>query len=446
MHHTPHTHTHGLDGPAGPQSPELVVHVYAPFDGGPLGLSVVIAPAAPDPAAAAPSGAGERPAGFGWAAMDARWERVIAPWQSELLDEARIYQGLLPTLDVPAHYPHAAGADLARAVTPALPVFPRAVGWESRGASTLSGCVVWEPAAGHDHGTRRRLLVLAGAAREASLGAWTWSSGDTAAPPLALYLAQAAKPRLQGRLWSDGTATQALRRHLDDTSARLASELITAVDTDTAGSAAAADVDAAGGDRDRRAAALRRNVEVAATNLRALTSRDVIPTGHLDPFEGDLLYARYLAELLTDGEAYLRTAQRRAREVLHVYAPLVPAPAPPAPTPRVGSAASAPAVRLDLPLSGEDRLILLDELAVVFAEPTEARQFVADIGVPRGSQPVLADHSPRVWWGEVFHLLAHGIVGTPYRALLVAALRHRPYNETFRAVAQRYDVVVPTGW
>ncbi|MCM3884386.1 CATRA conflict system CASPASE/TPR repeat-associated protein [Frankia sp. R82] len=510
----------GAGGRAGLRSAELVVHVYAPFDGGPLGergygllrglwyacrtefgltspatavhvltelptswrelpgrslvavqqapgdgggvfqtvlrrdhgllgLSAVLAPTAA--AAGTDVGTGQRPSGSDWSPLDARWERASAPWRSELLDEARIYQGLLPAFDALAHYPHAASGALARAIAPALPAFPRAVDWESRGVSTLSGFAVWEPGAGEDRRTQRRLVILAAAAREAGLGAWTWSAGDTAAPPLARYLAQAAKLRLQDRLWSRGTVAQSLRRRLDDASTQLGGYL-----TETALPAAVASSPAHdGGARvaslrvdllravtvRTTVADLRRNVEVATANMRALTRREVIPTGYADPFSDDLQYAEHLAGLLADGEAYLRTASRRARELLRVCADLglLPAAVPAAET-ALGLPASPPSVRFDLALSDEDRLILLDELAMVFAEPTAARQFVADVGAPRPSLPAFEGLSPRVWWGEVFHLLDHGIVAAPYRDLLRAALRRYPHNTAFLAVAARYRV------
>ncbi|MCK9896054.1 CATRA conflict system CASPASE/TPR repeat-associated protein [Frankia sp. AgB32] len=400
-----------------------------------LCLSAVLAPG--------PDG---RADGFDWAPLEARWERVSAPSHSDLLDETRIYQGLLPAFDVLEGYPHAATPELAAACAPALPRFDRAPGWESRGASTISGFAVWEPGAGADHRALRRLIVLGAADREASLGAWTWSAGDTAPAPLALYLAQAAKMRLQGRVWAGGRTAERLRRRLDGAATRLGDRLAAAglLGVDRApGAAGLVDPDLADGLARLRAEVfhevsvrtttedLRRNVEIAAANMRALTHREVIPTGYADPFREDQECAEHLVGLLADAQAFLHGAGRRAREVARVCARLGVLVAP---------AAGAP---VDVRLTGEDRLALLDELADVYADPVRARRLVIDLGAPRRHLPVPEGHSPRDWWAEVLHELESGLVATPVRGVLRAALASYPHNVTFRAIAARYGEKSP---
>ncbi|WP_396230604.1 CATRA conflict system CASPASE/TPR repeat-associated protein, partial [Frankia sp. ACN1ag] len=378
----------------------------------------------------------------GWSALDARWETASAPFRSEFVDETRIYQALLPEFDVFAHYPHAASPSLARACSAALPEFTRAAGWEARGGTTMSGFAVWEPGGGGDYRTLRRLVVLAAAAREAALGTWTWSSGDTAPPALALYLAQAAKMRLQGRVWSAGTTADRLRHRLDGTAkeigGRLAqtgllgagpsSRLVNSVDADLAGRLAQLRTDSFHEQTVRMTIDdLRRNVEVAAANMRALTAREVIPTGYADPFGDDQRCAEHLLGVLADGAGYLRTAGRRAREVVRVCERLGVVSEP------VDGAV------FDLQLAGEDRLTLLDELADVYADLIRARQLLEELGVPRRRLPAETGLSARAWWGEVFHELESGLVATPYRDLLRAVLRHYRHNQVFRAIADRYS-------
>ncbi len=383
------------------------------------------------------------PAGaLDWAPLEARWERVCAPWRSTLLDETRIYQGLLPGFDVLEGYPHAATAALAAACAPALPRFDRAPGWDTRGASTISGFAVWEPGAGADHRALRRLLVLGAADRETSLGAWTWSAGDAAPAPLTRYLAQAAKVRFQARVWAGGRSAERLRRRLDgaatELGARLAAAGLLGLDRAT-GAASLDDPELAECLARLRADVfhevsvrtttedLRRNVEIAAANMRALTRGEVIPTGYADPFRDDQDFARHLAGLFVDAQAFLHGAARRAREVARVCVRLGVEV-----TPAVGGGP------LDVRLAGEDRLALLDELAEVYADPARARALVVGLGAPNRHLPVPEGHSPRDWWTEVLHELESGLVATPVRGLLRAALRTYPHNATFRAVAARY--------
>ncbi|MBL7488596.1 hypothetical protein I6A62_10970 [Frankia sp. AgW1.1] len=379
-----------------------------------------------------------------WPDLDARWDEARGAPRSELVDEARIYQGLVPSFDVFAHYPHSATAGLALRCAAELPTFDRAAGWESRGASTISGFAVWEPAAGDDYRPLRRLMIIASAAREAALGGWVWSVGGTAAPPVQLYLAQAAKLRLQGRIWSAGaTAADQLRRRLDTGARQLGSGLAEAGLLGAGPTASTAPTDSTVAQRLAQLRAdvfheasartsvldLERNVRIAAANMRALTAATVIPTGLADPFEQDQQCAQHLLDLLGDGGALLKSAGVRARAAVRVAE-------------QAGLTTSGGAPADDQALAGDDRLTFLDELSEAYADTLDAYRLLEKLGVPRRRLPVAGGLNPRNWWGEVFRELESGLVAAPFRGLLGAALVDYRHNRQFLDLAERYGVPV----
>ncbi|MDT3443937.1 MULTISPECIES: CATRA conflict system CASPASE/TPR repeat-associated protein [unclassified Pseudofrankia] len=380
--------------------------------------------------------------GIGWPELDAKWDDVSSASRSELIDQARIYQGLLPSFDVFAHYPHSATAELAGGCAAELPDFDRVAGWERRGVTTIAGFAIWEPAAGGDYRPLRRLMITTTAAREAALGAWTWSSGGAAPPPLQLYLAEAAKMRLQGRVWTAGApAVEQLRHRLDEGARRLGGGLAEAgllgagAEASTAVSVAALAERLAQVRSDvfheisARTSLLdvERNVRIAAANMQALTMSTVIPTGLADPFEEDQRCARHLLDLLGDGGAFLASAGARARAAVHA-------------TEQAGLAAEVGAPIGDPTIAGEDRLAFLDELSELYADPLKAYHLVEGLEVPRGRLPVASGLNPRTWWGEVFRELESGILASPFRDLLSAALTDYCHNGQLLDLASRYGV------
>ncbi|WP_322755512.1 CATRA conflict system CASPASE/TPR repeat-associated protein [Frankia sp. Cas3] len=372
----------------------------------------------------------------GWSELDARWDEAGTASRSDFVDQTRIYQGLLPRFNVLSGYPQAASAELVGEYASELPSFDRADGWEHRGATTLEGFALWEPGAGGDDRALRRLLVIADAQREAALGAWTWSSGGTAPPSLQLYLAEAAKMRLQARVWAAGTAAvERLRRGLDDGARQLGGGLAEAGLLGTDGAEAASVLA-------RPLAQLRadvfyetvtrtslldveRNVRIVEANMRSLTASTVIPTGLADPFADDQRCARHLADLLADSAAFLSSAGARARAAVDAAE-------------RAGLAASVEAPMADLPITGEDRLMFLDELAELYVDPRLACQLAERVGVPRRRLPFAVGMSPRTWWGEVLRELESGLVPSPLRGLLGAALEDYRHNPRFLDLASRY--------
>lgn len=99
---------------------------------------------------------------------------------------------------------------------------------------------------------------------------------------------------------------------------------------------------------------------------------------------------------------------------------------------RPGDSGSGP-VR-ELALSEDSIHALQDELLRIFSTDERARSFLRYAGFPPG---VIPDwHSAYDFWGTVFFELGNGVMNTPYRRLITAALRQYGSNEVLLGLLQ----------
>ncbi|HEX4094109.1 MAG TPA: CATRA conflict system CASPASE/TPR repeat-associated protein [Trebonia sp.] len=240
-----------------------------------LNLSVVLAA----PEAATPPASGHS----WWQDLDSQWSFLAERSSAALLGEARIY--------------------LARSPRPAderldalLPAAARISYWGRDRAATDGPLAIWEALPWSDDRAVRRLVLAFGDAEEADLLAsvWAWSRGDTAIPPLARYLLQAAKLRS----WYRGWRREAESRAPDAT---------VTLDSPGVGSPEARQ-------RAARLRSLRRGAEIAEHNMRLVVSSDrlLAPEG---PFADDRNLAQWFQAQLDDDLAYLAIAEDRASAV-----------------------------------------------------------------------------------------------------------------------------------
>jgi predicted nucleotide-binding protein len=155
-----------------------------------LNLSVVLAA----PEAAPPPASGHS----WWQDLDSQWSFLSERASTALLGEARIY--------------------LARSAVPPgeqlddlLPAAARISYWARERAATDGPLALWEALPWADDRALRRLVVAFGNEEEAHqrVSIWAWSRGDTAIPPLARHLLQAAKLRSWYREWRRAAGSRA---------------------------------------------------------------------------------------------------------------------------------------------------------------------------------------------------------------------------------------------
>jgi predicted nucleotide-binding protein len=230
-----------------------------------LNLSVVLAA----PEAAPPPASGHS----WWQDLDSQWSFLSERASTALLGEARIY--------------------LARSAMPPgeqlddlLPAAARISYWARDRAATDGPLALWEALPWADDRALRRLVLTFGDEEETHQRAsvWAWSRGDTAIPPLARYLLQAAKLRSWYREWRRAAGSRA-------------------------GSAAVSPVEARRWGASLRA--LRRATEIGEHNMGLVVSSDCLlaPEG---PFADDRNLTHWLQAQLDDDLAYLAIAADRA--------------------------------------------------------------------------------------------------------------------------------------
>lgn len=96
----------------------------------------------------------------------------------------------------------------------------------------------------------------------------------------------------------------------------------------------------------------------------------------------------------------------------------------------------------DIELRSADLAKLIDAVTLAFKKPADAEGLLLRIEFPRGRVPnFTVDH--RYAWNQVFQDLEAGVITTPYRRLLDAAVRVYPYQVVLRQLAERYGVVSP---
>lgn len=282
---------------------------------------------APDPA--------ER---HGWAELEHEWAAAVGDIEPpRVIGTVRILQARLTD---PAAQPDTAaltpiveataGSVRSGAVRQAPPLGPFAV-WEASGHSDV-GVMRAEPGpanAAWDCRADRRIVVVAGADRDAALSAWTWSRGSSELTPFARYLLHAAQIHYQLRVRAgrDGREPRAradaalaplLRLCVDaaessrepDTRALVrASAPLVELQARTSGLV----------DRATRLREMRRTVQIAVRNMDAHAGPEQ-PTGL---FADDTELAAWATSQLDDDVAYLDARNERAREVIMLADQLV---------------------------------------------------------------------------------------------------------------------------
>ncbi|KPM52529.1 hypothetical protein ACG83_29855 [Frankia sp. R43] len=389
----------------------------------------------------------------GWADLDAQWSAVAADVPASLLGAVRVYQGTVsPRPESEA--PLAATAEVAELYGGDLPELPLSRGWERRGTATASGFALWEPGSSADDRAQRHLMLLAPAGQVRALSALTWTDGSFGAPPLARYLGHCAALRHLVRAWDGGRAVRRFRERVDGRSAALGDGLGRAGLIDTVASAAHGSGtrpdelhgQASGLRVDQfhlvnittTLVDMRRSARIATSNMRAamphaVTSGSAAAAGagaggsepHPEsPFLDDRALAIHLSRQLEDELVFLGTVARRADSVIAV-------------ADRLGLAAT---VTSDVLFDLLERKALRDAVAEMFPPGPSAHQILEEIGVPRGRQPVVGQGTAQQWWGEVFAAFDLGIVATPYRRLLSAAIANYPASATLEALAARRGI------
>ncbi|GGX04948.1 hypothetical protein GCM10010297_28120 [Streptomyces malachitofuscus] len=265
-----------------------------------LTLSVALAP----PEARLPADGATGTRWPWWRTQDYQWHTLVAAHLPLMIGEARLH---LTRVDAEAGI-RAAAPELRDSLHALLPESAEGPPGPQPGVVLPDGAAaLWEHPAAPDERARRRFVLAIRPDADPVASAWVWSNGDTGIPPLARYLAHAAKLRHQLRVWRrDGQARQ-LRESID----RLATRLRAL----GAGGGAEADLL-----RLRRLDALllstglqemHRTVEIAADNLtRAFDLEGMLTPG--GPFADDAALARSFLERLDDQLAYLAVAAERA--------------------------------------------------------------------------------------------------------------------------------------
>ncbi|NUR43580.1 MAG: hypothetical protein HOV73_26200 [Streptomyces sp.] len=252
----------------------------------------------------------------GWVEFDRWWDELAAGGMDAQLGVVRVYQAKVggpsvPPLDVIAHE--------VRAV---LPGGDHAPYWWQRGWSTEGAMAVWEVSPDEDQ-AGRRVVVLAPAARDAELSAWTFSQGDPAMPPLARYLMHAAKLRYQARVRGDGGQLKDLIDRVDGHVAHVRAALEReSTDVNALARLRRDEADLTSVLKDVRA--MRRTVEIAVGNMTDALAQ---------PFPGDRRLAKWLGSQLGDDTEYLETTREVAREFGRLARQDVTVVEPPRPEP-----------------------------------------------------------------------------------------------------------------
>ena len=97
----------------------------------------------------------------------------------------------------------------------------------------------------------------------------------------------------------------------------------------------------------------------------------------------------------------------------------------------------------DLGMTSADWYELRTALANVFDNDRSAADILGRIGFPAGLRPQDWSGNSEQAWVQVFELLEKGLIQFPQRNLLYAAFRTYQYNEMFRALAIRYELIPP---
>jgi CASPASE and TPR Repeat-Associated N-terminal domain/CASPASE and TPR Repeat-Associated C-terminal domain len=260
----------------------------------------------------------------GWPELDTEWTAVLGQPTSGVIGSVRILQARLAdpaaVLDAGALGPvaeSAAGESVAEprngVVVSAAPLGPFAV-WEA--SDQPPAAQSWD---GRAH---RRVVVVAPAARDPELSAWTWSRSDAEPTPFAHYLLHAAKARYELRIWPAGLGGRELRQQTD-TAMRPLLDMVdeiaqTGRDPDV-GDLVAASVPLArlqAGelglvDRASRLREVRRSVVIAARNMALYAGADQ----SLGLFAEDKALVEWLDRQLDHDATYLEAALDRARSV-----------------------------------------------------------------------------------------------------------------------------------
>ncbi|MFE6286725.1 CATRA conflict system CASPASE/TPR repeat-associated protein [Streptomyces sp. NPDC057877] len=265
-----------------------------------LTLSVALAP----PEARLPADGATGTRWPWWRTLDYQWHTLVAEHLPLMIGETRLF---LARVDAAADIA-AAAPELHRALHELLPESTEDPPASHPGVVLPDGAAaLWEHPAAPDERARRRFVLAIRPDADPVASAWVWSNGDTSIPPLARYLAHAAKLRYQLRVWRRDDEARQLRNTLD----RLGSEL-RALGADGRAEAELL--------RLRRYDALllhtglrdmHRTVEIAADNLtRAFDLEGMLTPG--GPFADDAALARSFLERLDDQLAYLTVATERA--------------------------------------------------------------------------------------------------------------------------------------
>ncbi|MFE7902699.1 CATRA conflict system CASPASE/TPR repeat-associated protein [Streptomyces sp. NPDC057424] len=265
-----------------------------------LTLSVALAP----PEARLPADGATGTRWPWWRTQDYQWDTLVAEHLPLMIGEARLH---LTRVDAEAGI-RAAAAELRQSLHALLPETAEGLPGPQPGVVLPDGAAaLWEHPAAPDERARRRFVLAIRPDADPVASAWVWSNGDTGIPPLARYLAHAAKLRYQLRVWRRDDQARQLRDSID----RLGSQLRAL----GAGGGAEADLL-----RLRRFDALllrtglqemHRTVEIAADNLtRAFDLEGMLTPG--GPFADDAALARSFLERLDDQLAYLTVAAERA--------------------------------------------------------------------------------------------------------------------------------------
>ncbi|PSL52111.1 class 3 adenylate cyclase [Saccharothrix carnea] len=235
----------------------------------------------------------------GWIEFDRWWSEVQGDDVGDLLGTVRIYQAQQPGESTPEPLPGRLRGGIR---------------WDAR--QTLDDDLrLWEsdPSTGAD----RDIVITAPVGEDARLSAWTWSRGGTEMPPLARYLANAAKLRHHIRVWQrDEDWLAHLRAQVDTRVDELQADLTRAdvadeLRGDEAGLVVAAD----------RVERMRRSVAVVRDNMASLLPRQL---------SADTALADWFHAQLGDALTQLDRSRNLAREIRAI----APEPVPPRPVPQ----------------------------------------------------------------------------------------------------------------
>jgi hypothetical protein len=94
----------------------------------------------------------------------------------------------------------------------------------------------------------------------------------------------------------------------------------------------------------------------------------------------------------------------------------------------------------DIALAPQDRSAFRRTLAQAFRSDADADGILAAVGYPRERRRSIDHSTPELAWAEILTDLDNGVIETPYRVLLLAALDRFPYNRTFRSLGERYGL------